>query len=240
MEALPLTIKTLKRIKEKLDALMSDGGTPVEIRAIDLYECISKDNQLKALFPDSRTFSRFLRKQHDAGILKQLIPNYRVDTSIFHHYQWYFYRDVNKNSEKGKQIITLDSGLKYYSRNSKIIFDGKKFRSEQEKQIYKQLMKCDYLTIEYERPVTKNGETRYVDFKILNQINRKWYYWEHFGMTNFSGYLDSMAEKIKWYKNNGFRIVEEQGNLIFTIYSNEKKFQRDIDNYVNLITNSSA
>lgn len=110
------------------------------------------------------------------------------------------------------------------------------YNSDQEKEIYEKLLTCNYLTVKYEFPVNRDGELKYPDFTIVNRINRKTYYWEHFGMTHASSYLDSMTQKIEWYKINGFRTVEEGGNLIFTIYSDLKKLQRDIDKYIEIIT----
>lgn len=90
MGSLPLEFKILRRIKEKLDKLMSDRGTPVEIRSNFLYDYIIRDDELKRVFTNQRVFNQFLRAQHDDGNLKQIIPNYRVDTSNHSHYQWHF------------------------------------------------------------------------------------------------------------------------------------------------------
>ncbi|MCL4641315.1 MAG: hypothetical protein M5Z89_20120 [Olivibacter sp.] len=236
MTNLPYEIKALKKIKERLDLLMSERGTPVEIRSNALYDSVVRDGELRTLFPNQKTFNQFLRQQHDRGILKQIIPNYRVDTSDYRFYQWYFHKESSKSSEKGKEVITIRSKLKYHKhRLSNLSSNELKLRSEQEREIYERLLTCDYLTIEYEFPVSKYGETKYVDFKISNRINQKIFFWEHFGMTHSSQYLDSMTEKIKWYKENGFRPVEEGGNLIYTIYTNLHDFHKDIDRYINLI-----
>jgi hypothetical protein len=159
-----------------------------------------------------------------------------VDTSNHRFYQWFLHRGPNKNSENGKGIITIDTRLKYNSYHlNNLSSNGLKFRSNHEKEIYEKLLRCDYLTIEYEPPVSKHGETKYVDFKISNRANQKTYLWEHFGMTHSSQYLDLMTEKIRWYRINGFKTVEDGGNLIFTIYSDWHSFQKDIDRYINLI-----
>ncbi|MEQ7802212.1 hypothetical protein ABDJ41_20620 [Pedobacter sp. ASV1-7] len=236
MESLPPEIKALKRIKELLDKLMSDRATPVEIRSNALYECFTKDSQLRKIFPVQRTFNQFLRQQHDTSILKQLIPNYRVDTSDRLHYQWYFFRETNKKAGIGKGIETSDSKLAYKANELKVVSsDGQKFRSSQEKDIYERLLTCDYLSIDLEFPISKHGEKRYADFKILNRITQKTFYWEHFGMTNSSKYMDEMTKKLEWYRSNGFKTVENGGNVIFTIYSEPKAFQRDINKYITLI-----
>ncbi|HWV72343.1 MAG TPA: hypothetical protein VN040_11530 [Pseudosphingobacterium sp.] len=93
MKNLPSEIKALKRIKERLDHLMSEHGTPIEIRSNTLYDSVVREGELKTLFPDQKAFNEFLRQQHNNGILKQIIPNYRVDTSDYRFYQWYFHRE---------------------------------------------------------------------------------------------------------------------------------------------------
>lgn len=236
MGILPPEFKILTRIKERLDKLMSDRGTPVEIRSNFLYDYIIRDEELKSLFTNQMMFNQFLRNQHDCGNLKQKIPNYRVDTSNRIHYQWYFHRDTNINAGQGKGIETVGSQLAY--KNDKLIVcasDGTKLRTHQERGIYEKLLKCNYLTIEYEFPVLKYGHKKYVDFRILNRITQKIFFWEHFGMTNSDGYMEKVEEKLLWYKNNGFKTVEDGGNLIYTIYSDENKLQRDTDNYINII-----
>lgn len=235
MDSLPPEIKALRRIKELLDKLMSDRATPVEIRSNALYECITKDSHLRKIFPVQKTFNQFLRQEHNNSILKQLIPNYRVDTSDRLHYQWFFFRETNK-AGRGKGIETSDSKLAYKANELKVVSsNGQKFRSSQEKDIYERLLTCDYLSIDLEFPISKHGEKRYADFKILNRITQKTYYWEHFGMTNSSKYMDAMTNKLEWYRSNGFKTVENGGNAIFTIYSESKAFQRDIDRYITLI-----
>ncbi len=215
---------------------MSEHGVPLEIRSNALYENISRDEELSVLFPDPKTFNQFLRREYSKGTLKQIIPNCRVDTSDYRFYQWYFHRASNQSQGIGRNVITSATKLKYNNYGLKnISTDQLKFRSEQEKEIYERLLTCNYLTIEYEFPVSKYGETKYVDFKISNRLSQKVYFWEHFGMTHSAQYLDSMTEKIKWYKENGFRTLEEGGTLIYTLYTNLHDFHKDIDKYVSLI-----
>ncbi|MET4142038.1 hypothetical protein ABIB30_004431 [Pedobacter sp. UYP1] len=236
MESLPLEFKILRRIKMKLDKLMSDRGTPVEIRSNFLYDYIIKDEDLKKVFTSQMMFNQFLRAQHNGGNLKQIIPNYKVDTSNHIHYQWHFYKDTNINIGQGKGIEAVGSQLTY--KDNELIVpasDGTLLRTHQERGIYEKLLKCNYLTIEYEFPVSKYGHKKYADFRILNRMTQKIYFWEHFGMTNSDDYMEEVAKKLLWYKNNGFKTVENGGNLIYTIYSDENKLQRDTDNYINII-----
>lgn len=236
MRNLPPDIDALKRIKARLDKLMSDRGTPIEVRSTALYAYSIGDEHLKTIFPDHKSFNHFLRIQHAKDILKQIIPNYRVDTSNYKHYQWYFYKETHKNLGEGKGVETRASQLTYHKMFLKsIASDGNKFRSDQEVEIYERLLQCNYLTIEYEARIPVDGEKKFVDFKILNRQTQKTYLWEHFGMTQSAKYLDSMTEKIEWYKKNGYKTVEFGGDLIYTIYSDLKKFQRDIDHYIGVI-----
>lgn len=98
MKSLPENIKILKLIKKDLDTYMSDSSAPLEVRSNDLYAHLKN---ARLCFADQKAFNRFLRKQHNDGILRQIIPNCRVDTSIYHHYEWYFHRDINRSAEKG-------------------------------------------------------------------------------------------------------------------------------------------
>lgn len=44
-----------------------------------------------------------------------------------------------------------------------------------------------------------------------------------------------MTEKIEWYRNNGFKTVENKGNVIYTNYSSENKFKKDIKKFIEII-----
>ena len=96
MKKLPEDLKILKRIGERLDLLMKDPYTSVEIRSNELYEYAIKDKYLTSKFKNQREFNQFLRKQHDKGYLKQIIPNCRVDDTNRKFFQWYFRRKSNK------------------------------------------------------------------------------------------------------------------------------------------------
>ena len=90
MKKLPKDLKLLMRIGERLDSLMKDQYTSVEIRSNELYEYAIKDKHLFSKFHNQIEFNRFLRKQHDKGFLKQIIPNCRVDDTNKSFYQWHF------------------------------------------------------------------------------------------------------------------------------------------------------
>ena len=161
---------------------------------------------------------------------------YRVDTTNRNFYQWHFRR---KHVSHERETINNDAieGTYNYYKNSKtnIASDGTKLNSEQEVFIYERLKKCSHLLIKIEYPITKYGETKYVDFIIQNKLNRKEFYWEHFGMTNNEQYKAKMTDKIEWYRNNGFRNIEDGGNLIYTYYSTDNRLKKDVDKYLEKI-----
>jgi len=86
-------IRVLRRIKAVLDKLMNDPSTRVEIRLNELYDHLRRDPEISDLLPNPIRMSQFLRAQHQEGVMKQVIPNYRVDTSTHEMYQWYFFRE---------------------------------------------------------------------------------------------------------------------------------------------------
>ncbi|MCY1661034.1 hypothetical protein [Chryseobacterium sp. SL1] len=236
MQSLPNEIKILKLIKRRLDILMANGETAVEIRSNELYDSVKKDPVLNSYFKDGKMFNQFLREYHNNGIMKQIIPNYNVDTFNKNFYKWYFSKELSTKNKSGKLVETKKSDLNYYKSNLNIIAeDGTKLRSLQERKIYENLIRCNYLTIVYDAQIQGSYEQKYADFKIVNRLTQKTFYWEHFGMTNSEKYLEAMTEKIEWYINNGFKTIENRGNIIYTYFSTENKFEKDIEKYLEII-----
>lgn len=89
---MPSDIKLLVTIRDQLNNYFADQPTKVELRSTDLYDEIRKNKALKERFPHPVLFNRFLRKQHQEGILKQIIPNCKIDTYNTDFYQWYFHK----------------------------------------------------------------------------------------------------------------------------------------------------
>ncbi len=58
-------------------------------------------------------------------------------------------------------------------------------------------------------------------------------------MTNNEVYKSKMADKIEWYKQNGFKTIENGGNLIFTYYSNANNLEKDTKKYIEIITKTA-
>ena len=110
MNKLPKDIKLLKRIGERLDSLMKDQYTSFEIRSNELYEYANRDKFVSSEFKNQIEFNRFLRKQHDDDILKQIIPNCRVDDTNKLSYQWYFRR---KSPPKKEEKATKDNNIHF-------------------------------------------------------------------------------------------------------------------------------
>lgn len=94
-EELTQSIKLLRRIKMVLDKLMSASMTKSEIRLNELEEHLRRDPVVHAALPTPKAISQFLRTMHQQGLLKQVIPNCRVDTYTHEMYQWYFNRDTS-------------------------------------------------------------------------------------------------------------------------------------------------
>lgn len=230
MNSIPEEIKILRLINIELNRIMNDRYTAVEIRSTELYDHLKKNLELIEIFHTPRLFNQFLRKHHDSGIMKQVIPNYRADTSNPKFYQWFFRKDIKYNMPHAiTQSEAIVSKYKFFKSTKNVIaVDGQKLRSIQEKFIYEELLKCYNLTIFYDHPISKLGEIKYADFKVRNNLNHTEFVWEHFGMTNNEDYKDHIPEILKWYTINGFKTIEKGGSLIYTYYSDEKTFNRDV------------
>lgn len=126
MNKLPPGFKILKRIKLRLDKLMSDRETSVEIRSTELYEFVTKDSNLKNQFPNNKKFNQFLRKQHQDGVLKHFIPNCRVDTSVKNLYKWHFRKYTNLRKEEGKGNEVFPSNFKSFQNDLNIETSNKR------------------------------------------------------------------------------------------------------------------
>lgn len=74
----------------------------------------------------------------------------------------------------------------------------------------------------YERPLLLEGhepdDPVFPDFTILDVVNRKEIFWEHFGMMDNQHYVQKNMKKIMEYQRNGIKVGE---NLIVTFESLE-------------------
>ena len=81
--------------------------------------------------------------------------------------------------------------------------NGERVRSKSEKMIADKLKQFN-IPYRYEAPLRLERSTViHPDFTVLNVRTRKEYYYEHFGMMDNIGYMDSALKRIKLYEENG-------------------------------------
>ena len=240
MKKLPEELKILMKISERLNVLMDDAYTKVEIRSGELFEFSIKNKYLASKFNSKKDFNSFLRRQYDNGQLMQIIPNCRVDTSLKHSYKWFFRKKtVNK---KNKNAIALNGNYIHYKDSLAIqTSDNTQVRSEQEKFIYESLLQQKNIFFVYDYPLIIDGKKKIVDFYIKNKIDNTDYYWEHFGVTGDKGYLDKIPDILRWYKSVNIKdISEDDGNLILTYFRDLESFQKEVSKNILKITESET
>lgn len=222
-------------IKAVLDQLMNDPGTGVEIRLNELYDHARRVPQIAAAFPTPKSFSQFLRAEHNNLRMKAVIPNYTVDTFIHSHYEWKFHREVIVSIAAG-EAEALMSNDRYRDHKKNILTaSGELVRSHQERFIHDALNRVSHFRFRYEFPLHAFGSNKNVEFHIQNVKTGKEYFWEHFGMTNSEYYKDGVVKKLEWYKDAGFKPLEEGGAVIFTYYRNEHDFHRSVQRIIERI-----
>ncbi len=237
MKTIPQSIVLLQIIKKHLDRYFAMETNSQMIRSTDLYDYLKKQSDFKEKVWSPYAFSRFLRKMHDENILKQIIPNVEVDTTNKKWYQWYFYpptkrrkqndsvESINANYHPSK--ATFFPNNKVYESNN-----GVKVRSQQEQYILNRLLQEKTFDIYYERPLSAAGCEKYPDFTIYNTETKNIFYWEHFGMLNHPQYDEYMMDKLKWYRQIGYKSINEGGKLIVTRYDDENQFIKSIENII--------
>ena len=79
---------------------------------------------------------------------------------------------------------------------------GDMVRSKQERFVAN-LLTSEGVSFEYERKLSSwDGSFRYPDFTLL--INGEQYYWEHWGMVDDYSYRQTIAKRIRWYREHGY------------------------------------
>ena len=79
---------------------------------------------------------------------------------------------------------------------------GDMVRSKQERFVAN-LLTSEGISFEYERKLSSwDGSFRYPDFTLF--INGEQYYWEHWGMVDDYSYRQSIAKRIRWYREHGY------------------------------------
>lgn len=221
----------LKKIDREIDNYFKRTYSIKEVRSTDIYAYIEKKEALGKMFPTGDEFNHFLRKMETSGLLKSVIPNVYVDTSNPKFYQWRFYRkEIKKSNTVNSESRISDS--KHFKRNKNVpVNNGDFVRSKQEQYIYNRLLNEDFFLIYYERKL----KNKYPDFTIVNKNTNVVYIWEHFGMTDFNDYMEKIDERIYWFKELGYRYIEEGGRLVITYYKDEIEFKNDVERVIELI-----
>jgi len=223
----------LRKIERKLGAYFQQTESKSAINASDFYAIIQKTK----LFQNQIVFNQLLRRTHSNGMLKQVIPNYAVNTAYYQSWQWKFFAKVGINvDDLGLKADIVLGRFSFHKQERKVIAsNGEKLRSNQELKIYEALITLKAITVFYEKPLTLHGETRYPDFTVINKRNRRTFYWEHIGMTHDPEYLDRVKESIEWYRNNGLLNPKSAEQAIFTYYTNNKEFCKLINDSLAII-----
>lgn len=123
-------------------------------------------------------------------------------------FTWYKKQeDIIAKASKNVYIVKAGESIEILTEK------GESVKSKSEKIIADKLnmMNVPYC---YEVPLYMKGYG-YVkpDFKVVNVVTRKEYYWEHFGLMSDEEYAKKAIKKINMYENNGFILGE---NLIAT------------------------
>ena len=225
----------LKMISVEIDKFFETSNNVGNTRLIDIYDFVQRNKVLKREFPTGTDFSRFFRKMHLDGILRQVIHNYNVDISNPNYYKWWFYRKERKTpTELNSEAVT--PAAKYYKFDRNIATnDGGAVRSNQEQYIYNRLLEEDGLKFYYEKPFKIKGYNKIPDFTILVLQSKVIYHWEHFGMMDNPSYGIYAEKKIQWYIDKGYDFIENGGRFIVTYYRNETTFHIDIERIIKLI-----
>ena len=231
MEPLPPETGLLLKLKRRIAEYFEFRQEKEPARASDIYDYVKNKPEFRQSIPDSTEFSRFLRKMHDCGLMRQFIKNYEVDTSCHSRYQWRFLpaeKSVpEKTTENDRNEATSHPddapGFLPQTKSFKAS-NGVTVRSKAELYIMNRLLAVRHFDVYYERPLTARGQTRYPDFTIRNKRTNTVFYWEHFGMTDNPSYADGMAEKLAWYRQISYKSIEENGRLIVTVYENAAQF----------------
>jgi hypothetical protein len=241
MKKMPKDILLLRELKIKVDDYFIKCNTKKVARSTDIYDYVHNKEPFKKEFQNARDFGRFLRRTHDKGFFTQLIPNSTVDTSIPTLYQWRFYpldnplKDRSTIDEKNLASSHLTTNSLFSDNKQYIASNGTKVRSKQELFIINKLLSEESLDIYYERPLKVDTYAKFPDFTVVNKKTKTVFHWEHFGINNNSEYSDKMTSKVQWYRDKGYRLIEEGGNLIITYFENDKKLYDSVASIIETI-----
>lgn len=238
MKSLPKEFYLLKIISKYIEEYFAMTVNTKMVRSTDIYEFLKRKDDFRQQISSPKEFGRFMRRMHDDGVLTQFIKNVKVDTSNKGFYQWYFFPPLRTLSRTtttdNKNLASSHPDSSKFFRGGKkyLAANGTMVRSLQELNIMNRLLAVDIFDVYYERLLVAAGKERYPDFTIYNKETQTVFHWEHFGMTENQKYADKMAEKIEWYKQIGYKSIDDGGRLIVTVYRNEKHFIGLIENII--------
>jgi len=105
--------------------------------------------------------------------------------------------------------------LKYSDYNGEITGEFNGFRSKSELIIANKLSKAG-IRFKYEKLLRVDGIEMYPDFTLLDVVNRRELYWEHFGMMDDEVYVARTMKKMNLYSKAG---LIQSGQMIITMES---------------------
>ena len=238
MKSLPQKYNLLRTINKYIEEYFAMTGNTKTIRSTDIYEFLKHKEDFRRQFISAKDFGRFMRRMHDEGVLTQFIKNVIVDTSNKAYYQWHFFPPLRtfsrETTPEDKNIASSHSDKNKFFRGNKkyMAANGAMVRSMQELNIMNRLLAVEIFDVYYERLLIAAGKKQYPDFTIYNKKTQTVFHWEHFGMTDDLEYGEKMADKIEWYRQIGYKNIDEGGRLIVSIYQNEEHFISLIDNII--------
>lgn len=238
MKSLPKEYSLLMAINKYIGEYFAMTVNTKTVRSTDIYEFLKHKEDFRQHFVSAKEFSRFMRRMHDQGVLTQIIKNVKVDTSNKSLYQWYFFPPLRvfskKTTSENKNIASSHPDKSQFFRGNKKYraANGTMVRSMQELNIMNRLLAVEIFDVYYERLLVAAGKERYPDFTVYNKETRTVFHWEHFGMTDDLEYGEKMADKIEWYKQIGYKSIDEGGRFIVSVYQDEEHFIGLIDNII--------
>lgn len=229
MTTLSTSIALLQIIKKHLRQYFSMPTHSRPIRSTELYEFLKRQSDFRELVASPSVFGRFLRRMHEEGILKQVLPNVEVDKNSRSTYQWFFYPPARKRRQPSAGECSLAD-----SRQAKDSFfavsknyeaaNGVTVRSKQELYILNQLLQEGVFDVSYEQPLPETDGKLCPDFTICHTPTDTIFHWEHFGVLNHPRYDEYMVCKLEQYSRLGHKDIDEGGRLVVTRYENEYQF----------------
>ena len=226
MESLPKEYSLLMTINKYIGEYFAITVNTKTVRSTDIYEFLKHKNDFRQHFVSAKEFNRFMRRMHDQGVLTQIIKNVKVDTSNKSLYQWYFFPPLRvfskKTTSENKNIASSHPDKSQFFKGNKKYraANGTMVRSMQELNIMNRLLAVEVFDVYYERLLVAAGKERYPDFTVYNKETRTVFHWEHFGMT------------IEWYKQIGYKSIDEGGRFIVSVYQDEEHFIGLIDSII--------